>query len=76
MKKKYENEYCNPIKKKKGIIGVYRNRNTGRCERTGIETNGIDYLRFYADDIDGGIDRELSDGIVKEFFRKIKKQLL
>jgi hypothetical protein len=64
-------EYLTPSKKIP--IGIYRSakkRNTKRA----VETNGIDWIRIYHDDIDGGFDFELPIGMVRELFSKLKKQ--
>lgn len=58
---------------KKVPIGVYRSEKKRRTDRC-IETNGVDWIRIYHDDIDGGFDFELPIGMAKELFRKLKKQ--
>ena len=61
------------LEKSKAKIGVYRRTKKRRTEMF-VETNGVDWVRIYHDDVDGGFDFELPVGMAKELFRKLKKQ--
>ena len=65
----YNPNYASPSKKV--AIGVYRSTKK-RNTQWAVETNGIDWMRIYQDDIDVGFDFELPVGMVKELFSKLK----
>ena len=64
-------EYLAPSKKVP--IGIYRSAKK-RNTQWAVETNGIDWIRIYHDDIDSGFDFELPISMTRELFSKLKKQ--